>query len=138
MAIDQNFKNKAVASEIDTVLGRRLVDWQILPWNSFFLAIWHLLLTYKYTRKPLLGNLFVADRIFFGRLRPEDIQYCHSWKLKLLKVETVETSPSFFDCIIFFDIIFCLAVYCFTNIVSSVRVSVGKKPRDCNLKVSSF
>ena len=35
--------------------------------------------TYKSTRKSSLGNLFVVDRIFFGRLRPEDIQYrCHS------------------------------------------------------------
>ena len=38
---------------------------------------------YKCTRKSLLGNfLFVADRIFFGLLRPEDIQYFHSLKLK--------------------------------------------------------
>ena len=63
-----------------------------------FLEILHLFLTYKCTRKPLLGNLFVVDRIFFGRLRPEDIKYCHSQKLKLLEVETVETSASSFDC----------------------------------------
>ena len=35
-------------------------------------------LTYKCTRKPLLRNLFVVDRIFFRPLRLEDIQYCHS------------------------------------------------------------
>ena len=38
--------------------------------------------------------LFVVNRIFFGRLRPEDIQY---WKL--LEVETVEISACSFDCI---------------------------------------
>ena len=43
-----------------------------------FLATLHLFLTYESTRKPLLGNLIVVDRVFFGRLRPEDIQYCHS------------------------------------------------------------
>ena len=37
-----------------------------------------LFLIYKCARKPLLGNLFVIGRIFFGRLTPEDIQYCHS------------------------------------------------------------
>ena len=30
----------------------------------------------KCTRKLLLGNLFAVDRIFYGQLRPEDIQYC--------------------------------------------------------------
>ena len=30
----------------------------------------------KCTRKPLLGDLFAADRIFYGQPRPEDIQYC--------------------------------------------------------------
>ena len=34
--------------------------------------------------KPLLGNLLVADRIFFGRLRPEGIKYCHSRKVKTI------------------------------------------------------
>ena len=38
-----------------------------------------------------MGNLFVVDRMFFGRLRPEDIQYCHSRKLK--------TTGISFDCI---------------------------------------
>ena len=33
-----------------------------------------LFLTFKCTRKPLLGNSFAVDRIFFGRLRLEDIQ----------------------------------------------------------------
>ena len=47
-----------------------------------FAFISNLFLTYKCRRKPLLGNLFVISRIFFGRLRPEDIKYCHSWKLK--------------------------------------------------------
>ena len=47
-----------------------------------FLAIWHEFLTYKCTWKPFLGNLFVVDRIFFGRISPDNIQYCHLWNLK--------------------------------------------------------
>ena len=40
---------------------------------------------------------------------------------KLLGIETIEIIESSFDCtvIIFSDIIFRFAVYCFTNIVSS-------------------
>ena len=34
------------------------------------------------TGSALLGNFFVVDRIFFGRLRPEDNQSCHTGKLK--------------------------------------------------------
>ena len=41
-----------------------------------------LFLTYKCTSKPLPGNLFAVDRIFFGRFNPVDIQYGHTWKLK--------------------------------------------------------
>ena len=50
---------------------------------SFFIVSnrpWQLIKTLKTfakcTRKPLLGNLFAADRIFYGQPRPEDIQYC--------------------------------------------------------------
>ena len=32
--------------------------------------------------QALLGNLFVLDGMFFGRLRPKDIEYCHSRTLK--------------------------------------------------------
>ena len=39
----------------------------------------------KCTRKLLLGNLFAVDKIFYGQLRPENIQYFISihenWKL---------------------------------------------------------
>ena len=41
-----------------------------------------LFLTYKCTSKPLPGNLFAVDRIFFGWFKPVDIQYGHTWKLK--------------------------------------------------------
>ena len=105
-----------------------------------FRAILHLFLTYKCIRKPLLGNLFVIDRrIFFGRLRHEDIQHCHSWKLKtaggwnLLKFLQVLLTVSM---TMFSNIILRFAVYCFTNIVSSVRVSLSKKSKDSNLKES--
>ena len=37
---------------------------------------------------------------------------------------------------IFSDIILSFAVYCFTNIVSSVRVSLSEKSKDSNLKES--
>ena len=77
MATDQNIKKKILASETYTAYGRYMVDLCLTSQLSF-LAILHLFLTYKCTRKPLLGNLFVVDRISFGRLRPEDIQYCHS------------------------------------------------------------
>ena len=39
---------------------------------------------HKCTRESLLGNLFVAGRIFFGLLRTEDIQYFHSLKLEVV------------------------------------------------------
>ena len=68
MATDQNIKNKTLASEIDTAYGRYMVDWHVSPRKYLFLQ--------------LQGNFFIDDRIFFGRLRPADIQYCHSWKLK--------------------------------------------------------
>ena len=79
MVTDHNIKNETLASEIDTAYGRYMVNWQCLLLQESFLVILNLFLTYKCTKKPLLGNLFVADRIFFGRLRLED---CHSWKLK--------------------------------------------------------
>ena len=50
--------------------------------QASLLAILHLFLTYKCTGRLLLGNLFVVDRTFFQRLRPEDVKLCHSWKLK--------------------------------------------------------
>ena len=57
------------------------------------------------------------------------------WKLKLLKFLQVLLTVSV---IIFFDIIFRFALYCFTNIVSSVRVSLSNKSKDSNLKEESI
>ena len=54
--------------------------------------------------KPLLGNLFVVDKILFGQLRPENC-----WKLKLLKFLQVLLTVT----MILFDIIFHFAVYFF-------------------------
>ena len=65
MATDQN--NKTLVLEIDTVYGKYIVDWHVSPRKSFFLQFC------IYFTKPLLGNLFVVDRIFFGGIRPEDI-----------------------------------------------------------------
>ena len=73
MAADQNIKNKTLTSEIETVYDRYILDWHVSLRKSLFLQFW------IYFRKTLLGNLFVVDRIFFGGLRPEDIQYCNSW-----------------------------------------------------------
>ena len=69
----------------------------------------------------------------------EDIQYYHSWRLKtaggwkLLKFLQVLLTVSV---TIFSDIILSFAVYCFTNIVNSVRVSLSEKSKDSNLKES--
>ena len=70
MATDQNTKNKTLASEIDIFYGR-LTELTCLTSQESVLVALHLFLTYKRTRKPLLGNLFVVDRTFLGRLRPE-------------------------------------------------------------------
>ena len=61
MASDQNIKNKTLASEIDTAYRK-------YKYIYFYFA--------KCTRKLLLGNLFAVDRIFYGQLRAESIQYC--------------------------------------------------------------
>ena len=98
-----------MASEIDRAYGRYIVDWNVSLAISLFLQFWicFQLLTYKCIRKPLLGNLFVVGRIFFGRLRPEYIQYWHTLKfLQLLLTVWV---------IIFTDIIFRFAVDCFNQ-----------------------
>ena len=65
MATDQNIKNKILASEIDAAYGKYMVDWHVSPRKSLFLQFC------IYFRKPLLGKLFVVDRIFFGGLWPE-------------------------------------------------------------------
>ena len=75
-----------------------------------FLVVLHLFLTYKCTRKTLRGNIFVADRIFFGRLRPEAFNIVTH--LKLSKFLQVLLTVSV---IIFFDVIFRFAVYCFNQ-----------------------
>ena len=56
------------------------------------------------------------------------------WKLKLLKFLQVLLTVSV---ITFFDVIFRFAVYCFTNIMSSVRISLSEKSKDNNLKEST-
>ena len=70
MATDQNTKKKTLASETDIFYGR-LTELTCPTSQESFLATLHLFLTYNYTTKPLLGNLFVVDRTFLGRLRPE-------------------------------------------------------------------
>ena len=108
----QKFKKNTLASEIDAAYGRYMVVWHVSLRKNLFLELC------IYFRKPLLGNLFVVDRIFFGGLRLEDIQYCHWWKLKTAEVETVEISASSFDCIsdsIFRYPFFRFAVYCFNQ-----------------------
>ena len=75
-----------------------------------FLVVLHLFLTYKCTRKTLRGNIFVADRIFFGRLRPEVFNIVT--QLKLSKFLQVLLTVSV---IIFFDVIFRFVVYCFNQ-----------------------
>ena len=70
IATDQN--NKTLVLETDTVYGRYMVDRHVSPRKNFFLQFCICF------RKPLLGNLFVVDRIFFGGIRPEDIEHCHS------------------------------------------------------------
>ena len=55
MATDQNIKNKIFPSEIDTAYGRYIVDWYVPPRNCLFLQFRNLFLTYKCTRKLLLG-----------------------------------------------------------------------------------
>ena len=101
-----------------------------------FPAIFHVFLTYKCTRKPLLGNLFVVDRAFFGQLRPEDIQYCHSWKLKTAGSWNCWNLYKFFWLYhwYIFSVLQCIVL---TNIVSSVRVSLNEKYK-CNILKESI
>ena len=73
---------------------RRLTQLTVGTWwidmshlERTFLAILHLFSIYTCTRKPLLENLFVVDRIFLGRVRPKDIQYCHSIMFQLSRFE---------------------------------------------------
>ena len=75
-----------------------------------FLVVLHLFLTCKCTRKTLRGNIFAADRIFFGRLRPEVFNIVI--QLKLSKFLQVLLTVSV---IIFFDIIFRFVVYYFNQ-----------------------
>ena len=128
MATNQNNKTKFGFRDWHSL-------WQVhggltcLASQESFLAMSHLFLTYKCTRKQLLENLFVVDIIFSGRLRPEDIQYYLHENWKLLEVKTVEVSASTFDCMsdnIFryhFPLLQCIIL---TNILSSVKVSLVK------------
>ena len=135
MATDQNIKNKVFVWEIETAYDRYMMGWTCTcrTVQESFPAILHLFLTYKCRRKPLLGNLFVIGRIFFGRLRPEDIKYCHSWKLKTAESWNCWNICRFFwwyqwyfpisfsalqlaVSVIFIDIIFRFAVDCISDI----------------------
>ena len=124
MVSDQSIKNKTLALETDTAYDRYMVDWHVSARKSLFLQFC------IYFRKPL-RNLFVVDRILFGWLRPEDIQYCHSWKLK--------TAGNFFWLyqwqyfLISIPVLQCIVL---TNIVSSARVSLSKKLKNSKLKES--
>ena len=40
MATDQNIKNKALASEIDTAYGRQRVDWHVSLRKSLFVQFY--------------------------------------------------------------------------------------------------
>ena len=77
MATNQNIKNKTLALEIDTVYS-----------NYGTLVGSYIFFSFQNVQGPLLGNLFAVDRIFYGQLRPEDIQYCiaihENWKLLVL------------------------------------------------------
>ena len=64
MATDQDIENKTLVSEIDKAYGKYGI-WQV-----------QLFLVCKMYKEALLRNLFAIDRIFYGQLRPEDIQYC--------------------------------------------------------------
>ena len=76
--------------------------------KEYFPAVLHL-----FSRKPLLGNLFVVDRIFFDDydLKIFNIVIHENWKL--LEVETVQISTSSFDYIS--DNFFRFTVYCFNQ-----------------------
>ena len=74
MATYQNIKNKTL---------RRLTQLTVGPWQidkSHLGGVFSCNFAFIFKLKPLLGNLFVVDKIW----RPEDIQYCHSWKLKAI------------------------------------------------------
>ena len=72
MATDQNNKNKLWLWRLtELTVGTWWIEMSHLA--SAFSCNLHLFVTYKCTRQPLLGNLIVVDRVFFGRLRPEDI-----------------------------------------------------------------
>ena len=62
-----------MATEINISHGRCIVDWHVSPCKILFLQFC------KCTKKLLLGNLMVVNRIFFGRLQAKYMQYCHSF-----------------------------------------------------------
>ena len=130
----QNIKNEILASEIDTAYCRYMVDWHVSPRKSLFLKF------YIHFRKPLLGNLFAVDRIFFGGLDDfkrylvlsiMKIENC--WKLKLLKFLQVLLTVSV---TIFSDMISRFAAYCFNQHCEQCKVSSSEKSKNCNLKKS--
>ena len=70
----KTFKTKLWLQRLTQLtVGKWSIDMSHFP-RVFSCKFADLFLTYKCTRKPL----FVVDKIFFGRLIPEDIQYCHS------------------------------------------------------------
>ena len=122
MATDQNIKNKTLAWETVTAYGRYLVDWHVSPRKSLFLQF---CISF---RKPLLGNLFLIDRIFFGGLDLKIFNIANHENWKLLEVETVKTSASSLtvSATIFPDIITRFAVYCFNQ---HCRISLSEKSK---------
>ena len=73
-----------------------------------------------------MHNVYVYVCVW--RLGPEDIQY-YSWKLKFLQVLLTGS-------VIFSDIIFRFAVYCFNQYHEQCKVSLSKNSKDSNLKES--
>ena len=51
---------------------RRLTQFTVNMVHGRYIDFW----LAKCTRKLLLQNLFAVGRIFYGQLRPEDVQYC--------------------------------------------------------------
>ena len=110
-----------MATEINISHGRCIVDWHVSPCKILFLQFC------KCTKKLLLGNLMVVNRIFFGRLQAKYMQYCHSFifHVFVLLIKFFWLYQLYYFSIFFFR----FAVYCFTNTVSNVRVSLREKTK---------
>ena len=79
----ENIESKTLALEIDTAYVRYMVDWiDMSHLARVFSCNFAFIFNLQMYKEAVTGPGFVVDRIFFGLLRPEDIQYCHSWTLK--------------------------------------------------------